>query len=102
LPKFFPEFFKMKKAYEIAFGCFVSLAWFWLVVSLLAFVLSTLGGIVNKSQNIEEYWATWGTNIAIGLLLVVVADAAGRIRKAYPDDAGASPIKTDEASTKRI
>lgn len=92
----------MKKAYEIAFVCFVSLAWFWLGVSLLAFVLSTVGGMVNRSENLEDYWITWGTNIAIGLLLVVVADVSGRIRKAYPDDPGVSPINTDAASTKRI
>jgi hypothetical protein len=93
----------MSKAYEIAFGLFVSLAWMWFGLSAVAFIASTiLGAIGGTSETIENSWRLWASNVAYGLFLVVIADVAGRVRKAYPDDAGASPINTDAASTKRI
>jgi hypothetical protein len=93
----------MKKAYEIAFGLFASLAWLWLGFSVLAFVVSTIfGAIRGTSETIENSWQLWAPNVCHGLFLVVIADVAGRVRNAYPDDAGASPINTDAASTKRI
>lgn len=92
----------MKIFNEVAYGCFASIAWMWLGVSVFGFAMSTIAIVWTQSGDLEKYWTLWGPNVAHGLLLVVIADVAGRVRKAYPDDAGASPIKTDEASTKRI
>ena len=93
----------MSKAYEIAFGLFASLAWLWLGFSGVAFVVSSImGSLSGDSDSILKSWELWAPNVCHGLFLVVVADVAGRVRKAYPDDAGASPISTDAASHKRI
>ncbi len=76
----------MTKAYEIAFGCFMSLAWLWLGFSVVALLVSTIFGSLNgTSETIEKSWQLWAPNVCHGLFLVVVADVAGRVRKAYPD-----------------